>query len=161
MTFRELDETLGAFAPFMISLSECGDNELSVTITPSEVGEHRGFSEDDEPNPAIRQLLNRSRPILPNEEKAYTITFEGYILYQVGNESYCSGSPRDKFTGRFLRIYESSALLEHIGELSDAQILEDGTFYPAKWAHYEIVTQNHIISVISPYEPVVNISNST
>lgn len=161
MTFQELDKKIsGGFAPFMIKLSEGEDNELSVTIMPSEVGEKCEFSEDDEPNPVIRGLLNDSLPILPNENEAYTITFEGYILYQVGNESYCSGSPRDKFTGRFLRVYESSALLEYIGELSDAQILEDGTFYPAKWAHYEIVTQNHIISIISYIEPSVKISNS-
>lgn len=161
MTFQELDKKIsGGFAPFMIKLSEGEDNELSVTITPSEIGEKREFSEDDEPNPAIRELLNSSLPILPNENEAYTITFEGYILYQVGNESYCSGSPRDKYTGRFLRVYESSALLEHIGELSDAQLLEDGTFYPDKWAHYEIVTQNHIISVISSNKPTVNISNA-
>ncbi|MDE6731863.1 MAG: hypothetical protein K2J77_03195 [Oscillospiraceae bacterium] len=158
MTFEELDTELSSgFAPFMISLSEGEDNELSVTISPSEVGERRDFSEKDEPNPAIRELLSSSRPILPNENKAFTITFEGYILYQVGNESYCSGDPRDKFTGKFLRVYESSALLERIGELSDAQILKDGTFYPGKWAHYEIVTQNHIISVISLNEPKVSI----
>lgn len=161
MTFEELDTELSSgFAPFMLSLSEGEDNELSVTISPSEVGERRGFSEKDEPNPAIRELLSSSRPLLPNEDKAFTITFEGYILYQVGNESYCSGNPRDKFTGKFLRIYESSALLEHLGELSDAQILADGTFYPGKWAHYEIVTQNHIISVISHNKPSVNISNT-
>lgn len=157
MTFEELDKALGNYAPFMISLSEGEDNELSVTISPSEVGEKRQFSEDEEPNPAIRELLNTSRPILPNENKTFTITFEGYILYQVGNESYCSGSPRDRFTGKFLRLCESSALLERVGELSDAQILADGTFYPGKWSHYEIVTQRHIISVISPNEPAVNI----
>lgn len=160
MTFRELDETLGAFAPFMISLSEGGDNELSVTVAPSELGENRELSESDEPNSAIRELMNKSRPILPYENTAFTITFEGYILYQVGNESYCSGSPRDRFTGKFLRVYESSALLERLGELSDAQVLADGTYYPAKWAHYEIVTQNHIISVISSNKPSVNISST-
>ncbi len=160
MTFEELDrEFSSGFAPFMLSLSEGEDNELSVTISPSEIGE-RGELSENEPNPAIRELLNNSRPILPNESKVYTITFEGYILYQVGNESFCSGNPHDRYTGKFLRVYEGSALLEHLGELSDAQILADGTYYPAKWAHYEIVTQNHIISVISPKEPSMNISST-
>lgn len=160
MTFEELDKALGKYAPFLLSLSDGGENELLVTISPSEVGEMRELTEAGEPNPALRGLLNNSRPILPNEKLAYTITFEGYILYQVGNESCCSGDPRDSFGGRFLRIYEKSALLKHIGELSDAQILEDGTYYPGKWAHYEIVTQNHIISVISLDKPLVNISNA-
>lgn len=160
MTFRELDKMLGEYAPFMLSLCEGEDNELTVTIAPSEVGERREFSEDEEPNPAIRGLLNKSRPILVNERRRYTITFEGYIIYQVGNESYCSGSPGNKFSGGFLRICESSALLNRLGEFSDAQILKDGTYYPGKWEHYEIVTQNHIISVISHREPSVNISNA-
>lgn len=87
MTFEELDTKLSSgFAPFMISLSEGGDNELSVTVAPSELGENR--------------------------------------------------------------------------ELSDAQVLADGAYYPAKWTHYEIVTQNHIISVISPNKPSVNISST-
>lgn len=160
MTFEELDKALGGYAPFMLSLSDGEDNELTVTIAPSYAGEPHDFSEVEEPNPKLRGLMNSSRPILSDEKRAYTITFEGYIIYQVGNESYCSGSPGDKYSGRFLRVCEKSALLERVGEFSDAQILEDGTYYPGKWAHYEIVTQNHIIGVISAGAPVVNISNS-
>lgn len=161
MTFEELDKIFGKYAPFMLSLSDTEDNELSVTIALSEIGEIGELSESDEPNPAIRELLSKSRPLLPNESRVFTITFERYIIYQVGNESFCSGNPNDKFSGRFLRIYESSALLNRLGEFSDAQILEDGTYYPGKWAHYEIVTLNHIIDVISLKEPTVNISNPT
>lgn len=166
MTFEELDKELvrtspDDLAPFMLSLSEGEDNELTVRIAPSYAGEKREFSEDEEPDPKLRGLLNKSRPILLDEKRVYTITFEGYIIYQVGNESYCSGSPNDKYTGRFLRVYETSALLERIGEFSDAQMLSDGTYYPGKWAHYEIVTQNHIIGVISHREPSVNVSRGT
>ena len=164
MTFEELDKELerisfGDLAPFM--LSEGVDNELTVRIAPAQAGEPCGITEDDEPNPALRELINKSRPILLDEKRAYTITFEGYIIYQVGNESYCSGDPRDRYSGRSLRICESSALLKRLGEFADAQILADGTFYPGKWTHYRVVTQNHIIDVISANEPIVNISIST
>lgn len=161
MTFEELDKALGGYAPFMLSLSDGEDNELAVTVAPSCAGEKRRFSEREEPNSKLRGLLNDSRPILSDEKRAYTITFEGDIIYQVGNESYCSGSPNDKFAGKFLRIYESSALLNRLGEFSDAQILSDGTYYPGKWTHYGIVTQNHIIDVISLCDPKVNISGGT
>lgn len=162
MTFEELDKEFvrtspDGLAPFMLSLSDGEDNELTVTIAPSYAGEKRRFSEREEPNSKLRALLNNSRPILPDEKRVYTITFEGYIIYRVGNESYCSGSPNDKYTGRFLRVYEKSALLEHIEEFSDAQMLSDGTYYPGKWSHYEIVTQNHIIGVISHLKPNVNV----
>lgn len=161
MTFEELDKILETdHAPFMLSLSDCGDNELTVKIAPACVGEPSGITEladRDEPNPVLRELLNKSRPLLPDEKRVYEIRFENYIIYQVGNESYCSGDPNAKYSGRFLRVYETSALLERIGEFTDVQVLEDGTYYPGKWKHYEIATQNHIIGVISVYAPTVNI----
>lgn len=161
MTFTELDKTLGGHAPFLLSLNDGEAGELTLRIAPSFVGEQREASESEEPNDALRRLLNESRPLLVSEEREYTITFENYIIYQVGNESYCSGSPNDKYSGRSLRIYESSALLNRLGEFTDAQLLEDGSPYPGKWTHYGIVTQNHIIDIISLSEPNVNISRGT
>ncbi|MDE6727990.1 MAG: hypothetical protein K2J80_08645 [Oscillospiraceae bacterium] len=166
MTFAELDTELGrmphsGYAPFMLSLSEGADNELTVRIASSYAGDPHETVEDEEPNPALRRLLNKSRPLLPDEKRVYDITFEDYIIYQVGNESYCSGDPNERFSGKFLRICEKSALLRRLGEFSDAQTLADGTYYPGKWTHYEIVTQNHIIDVVSAHEPVVNIKIGT
>lgn len=164
MTFEELDKNLertalNGYAPFVLSLSDCTDNELTVTIAPSYAGEPNEVAERDEPNPVLRELLNKSRPLLPDEKRVYEIRFDNYIIYQTGNESFCSGNPNDKYSGRFLRVYERSALLERIGEFSDAQALEDGTYYPGKWTHYGIVTQSHIIDVISVGKPIVNISS--
>lgn len=164
MTFEELDKTLdalGGHAPFLLSLNDGEDNELTLRIAPSFVGEQREISESEEPNATLRRLLTESRPLLVNEESVYEIVFDRYIIYQVGNESYCSGSPNDKHTGNFLRIYESSALLNRLGEFTDAQVLEDGSRYPGKWTHYGIVTQNHIIDAVSLGEPRVNILRGT
>lgn len=164
MTFEELDKTLDAFgghAPFLLSLNDGEDNELTLRIAPSLIGEQWEISESDEPNDALRRLLTESRPLLVSEGSVYEIAFDRYIIYQVGNESYCSGSPNDKYSGRFLRIYESSALLNRLREFTDAQVLEDGSHYPGKWTHYGIVTQNHIIDVVSLGEPNVNIFRGT
>lgn len=164
MTFEELDKTLdalGGHAPFLLSLNDGEDNELTMRIASSFVGEQREVSESDEPNTALRRLLTESRPLLVNEERVYEIVFDRYIIYQVSSESYCSGDPNGKFSGRFLRIYESSALLNRLGEFTDAQVLEDGSHYPGKWTHYGIVTQNHIIDIVSLDEPKVNISRGT
>lgn len=161
MTFEELDKIQGEYMPFLISLNDGEDNELELRIAPSCVGERREVSESEEPNAALRSLLNESRPLFADEENVYEVFFDRYIIYQVSNESFCSGDPNDKYEGRFMRIYESSALLNRLGEFTDAQVLEDGLYYPKKWTHYEIVTQNHIIDVISLDEPRVNISCST
>lgn len=152
---------LGEYAPFLRSLNDNEDNELTLRIAQSHIGECREVSESEEPNDALRHLLNGSRPIVPDEENVYEIVFDNYIIYQVGNESFCSGDPNDKYTGRYLRVYESSVLLNRLGEFSDAQTLEDGSFYPDKWTHYEVIAQNHIIDVISLEEPKVNILRGT
>lgn len=161
MRFEELDERLGEYASFLRSLNDGKDNRLTLQISPSQIGERSELSAGEEPNDALRRLLNGLHPIVPDEESVYEIVFENYIIYQVGNESFCSGDPNDKFSGRFLRIYESSALLRRLGELTDAQTLEDGSYYPAEWTHYEVVTQNHIVDVISLEEPRVNILRGT
>lgn len=161
MRFEKLDEMLGEYAPFLLSLNDSEDNRLTLRIAPSYVGERREVSESEEPNDTIRRLLNCSRPLVSDEERVYEIVFDYYIIYQVGNESFCSGDPRDKFDGKFLRVYNCSYLLENLSRTTDAQILADGSYYPEKWTHYAVVTQNHIVDVISLSEPQVNISNGT
>lgn len=158
MTFEELDEILAvaSYAPFMLSLSEGRDNELTVRIAPSYVGESREITEEEVPNPQLRRILNDSRPIEIDSERAYEITFDRYIIYQVGNESFCSGNPNDEFSGNFLRVYTRSFLLDNLSRMTDAQICDDGSYYPAKWTHYQIITLNHIVDVISLKEPSVN-----
>lgn len=158
MTFEELDEILAVepYAPFMLSLFEGKDNELTVKIAPSYVGESRTVTEEEVPNPQLRGILNDSRPITLDTEHGYEITFDRYIIYQVGNESFCSGNPNDEFSGEFLRVYTRSFLLDNLSRMTDAQALDDGSFYPAKWTHYQIITLNHIIDVISLKDPIVN-----
>ena len=160
MKFEELDRGL-EYAPFMLSLSDCTDNELTVRIAEAYAGEPCELTELDEPNAALRGILNRSRPLMPDEQRVYEITFDNYLIYQVGNESFCSGDPNSKYSGKFLRKYERSALLEHLGDFTDAQILEDGTHYPKEWTHYQIITLNHIIDVASLGEPTVNVISPT
>lgn len=160
MTFEELDEILSVapYAPFMLSLFEGRDNELTVKIAPSHVGESRDITEEEVPNPQLRNILNGSRPIEIDSEHVYEITFDRYIIYQVGNESFCSGNPNDEFSGGFLRVYTRSFLLDNLSRMTDAQELDDGSFYPAKWTHYQIITLNHIVDIISLGEPSVNFS---
>ncbi|MDE7399488.1 MAG: hypothetical protein K2N06_08185 [Oscillospiraceae bacterium] len=158
MTFEELDEILAVmpYAPFMVSLSEGRDNELTVKIAPSLVGESRNVTEEEVPNPQLRKILNDSHPIMLDTERVYEITFDRYIIYQVGNESFCSGNPNDEFSGGFLRVYTRSFLLDNLIRMTDAQICDDGSYYPAKWTHYQIITLNHIVDIISLGEPSVN-----
>lgn len=162
MTFEELDGILSQApcAPFMTSLSESGDNELTIRLAPSFAGDI-GCGVAEELDPQLRKILSDARPLLPDKKCGYEIIFDRYIIYQIRNESFFSGSPEDKFSGQFLRIYQKSFLLDNLSIITDAQILNDGGFYPAKWAHYGIVTLNHIIDIISFNNPIVNFETSS
>lgn len=163
MTFEELDKILenSQYAPFILSLSEAGDNELTVKLAASCIGECTEVTEENEPNTQLREILNRSKPLILDSRCIYEITFEGYIIYQICNESFYSGNPNDVFSGRFLRIYEKSFLLDNLSQMTDAQELDNGSYYPAKWAHYGIVALNHIIDVVSTNNPIVNFETSS
>lgn len=39
--------------------------------------------------------------------------------------------------------------------ITDCSQLEDGSYYPGKWTHYGVFSNNHIIDVISQQEPVI------
>lgn len=162
MTFEELDGILSQdrYAPFMTSLSESSNNELTIRLAPSFEGDV-GCGAEKEPNPQLRRILGDARPLLPDKKRVYEIIFDRYIIYHIRNESFFSGNSEDKFLGRFLRIYQKSFLLDNLSRMTDAQMLDDGRFYPAKWTHYGIITLNHIIDIISFTNPIVNFQTSS
>lgn len=76
-------------------------------------------------NANLNALLERCKPIHPNKDQIFEI------------------------------IFERSKLLEYLSTATDACQLDDGSFYPDKWIHYGVYTQNHIIDIISQEEPKV------
>ena len=145
--------------PFLISLSEEYDNDLKIVVSLSCTGEI-GENADDMGIPALGDILRKSRPILPDENQTYEILFEGYILYQTRNESYTSWDDYEIRNGTYFIIFEKSRLLDALPVLTDCQILSDGTPYPGNWKHYGIYCQNHIIDIISCYEPEIKKLNN-
>ena len=78
-------------------------------------------------------------------------------MYQIRDESYCSFDPEEIRHGRYLITFEKSKLLSYLGSVTDAGQLGDGSFYPGKWTHYGIYSQNHVIDVISHIPPVITV----
>ena len=163
LSLGSLDLKLGKHAPFLLTLAEGMDNELRILIAGSEIGEFGeglddilSFSNDEELNKTLQNILRDSSPITPNEEHQYEIRFDRYIIYQVRNESFCSFDPDEFRVGKFLIVFEKSKLLEDLTSVTDVCKFEDGTYYPGKWKHYGIYTQNHIIDVVSHIPPAVS-----
>lgn len=161
LDFETLDTLLGDHAPFLISASDGLQEELRLVIGAAEVGPVGGdisdFDEiDEETGERLREILTHTRPVGISERSVYEIRFPAYILYQIRDESYSSFDADEVHTGKYLMLFQRSSLLAHVSEFTDAQQLEDGTFYPGKWAHYCINTQCHVIDVIAHEPPVVS-----
>ena len=154
VSFAEADKILSEpkAAPFLRSLEECEDNELRITVAGAKIGDCAADTFDDT---ALGRILSQCRPIESDENLAFEITFESYIIYQVRNESFCSYDPEEIRSGKFLIVFEKSELLDYLTVSTDACRLDDGSFYPAEWKHYGIYTQNHVIDVVSQCEPKV------
>ena len=162
--FKTLDTLLGDHAPFLISLSDGLQEELRLVISAAEVGPAGGdipdFDDiDEETGKRLREILAHTRPIEISEQRAYEICFPAYILYQIRNESFCAFGAEEACSGKYLMRLERSRLLSHVSDFTDAQQLEDGTFYPGKWEHYCIITQCHVIEVIAHEPPIVSVSD--
>lgn len=159
MTFQVLDQTLGNHAPFLLSLVDGVNEELHIVISPAVIGE-MGTSmlepADVKTQTAdiLKSMLSKTKPITPGE-KYYEIIFTDYIVYQTRNESFCSFDREEIRKGNHLILFEKSKLLDSLKRITDARQFKDGSYYPGKWIHYGIYTQNHVIDVIAHKEPVI------
>lgn len=150
LSFEALDPMLGEQAPFLVSLSDGLQQELNIVIAAAQLGK-TGCK-----MPCFTEILSSARPIETDESCMFRIRFPNYIIYQIRNESYYSYDPEEVRHGRYLITFEKSRLLSRLSEITDAQQLGDGSFYPGKWTHYGIYTQNQITDVVSHCPPVVS-----
>ncbi len=160
MQFEELDRVLGDHAPFLISLTDGPQETLRLVIAPAAVGPVGSDVPDlKDMDPGTREtlqdILAKTRPIQADDQRQYEITFPGYILYQVRNESFCAFNQEEERRGRYLITFEQSKLLSDLHTYTDACQFPSGSFYPGPWVHYGIYCQNHVIDVISHCPPEI------
>lgn len=159
ISFFEADLMLGNNAPFLVSLNDSFDNELRIVITAACVEEQRPIVECSGINSqtacTLQSILENAKSVIPDNGLQYEIVFSNYIMFQNRNESYCSFDPNEARQGKYLITFQESKLLSYVREITDIQILPDGSCYPGEWFHYGIYTQNHIIDVISHNAPQI------
>lgn len=86
--------------------------KLHIIIAAAEVGEVGSyipdFEEDDESTQqALYRVLADTQPIEVNERRLFEICFCDYIIYQIRNESFCSGDPHEVRHGKYLITFET------------------------------------------------------
>lgn len=136
--------------PFLLETFEEEENEITFVVSLPVTGEK---GTDLEEAPPVKELLSDARPVYPDEENRYKITFRDYILYQVRNESYTVFDDYEVRKGKYFFIYERSRLLDALPQFVSAELVK--ALSPDGYAHYEICCQNHVVDVIAPAEPVV------
>jgi hypothetical protein len=96
-------------------------------------------------------VLNNSVAISPRPGCAhFTITFAGFVLFSVRDESGAKPAENEDFT-RKLRTYDESRLLDHVKATYWAP---EDLLGPIK--HYSVVCLDRIVDVISTTEPVIS-----
>ena len=144
-------------APFLLSMTDNPDNELSIIIALPQRGENGqdldiSIYPQDNIN-SVKDILLESYPVYEDAERVYEIKFDGYIIYQCRNESYTCWDNSEIRRGRYLVIFEKSQLLDYYENVIFDIDFDDRK---AKRNHYGIYTENHIIDVISNHPPVIS-----
>jgi hypothetical protein len=141
----------------MIEIQETYKDCLRIVIAEAGVSDASpGITSEEEPNEALREILNTSKPIEVTDSSAhYEIIFDDYIAYAVTNESYDAGGIAEKFEGGLARVYTESAFLNYVGQVTFAT-----AEYPGPFVHYGFCCLNQIIDVVSVSPPTVTLINA-
>lgn len=116
----------GKFPPYVISCNEIiGENEPLNTLE-IEVGVESGST--------------------------YKIIFENYMLHLTRNESYTAWDDYEIRKGQYFIIFEKSRMLDMLDTLI---IHTDDHSWPGIGKHFGVYTCDHIIDIISVYDPII------
>ncbi len=146
------NDAIQGYAPFLIKTEEGEDNCVKFTVALAQRGE-KGTG-DTTNNEALKDILAACYPLSPDYNEVYEITFEGYILHQTRNESYCSWDDYEVREGKYFIEFTRSRLLTLLSQIVDNGLV-DALGSPNKVKHYGIYCENHIIDIISCYEPEI------
>ena len=146
------NDAIQGYAPFLIKTEEGEDNCVKFTVALAQCGEKRTV--DTTNNEALTDILSDCYPLSPDYDEVYEITFEGYILHQTRNESYCLWDDYEVREGKYFIEFARSRLLTVLPQMIDSDLMDVLTS-PNKVKHYGIYCENHIIDIISCYAPTI------
>jgi hypothetical protein len=147
---RQIDE-----CEYLLVKDICATEDLTLGLLLSEAKPQAPLLEPRNDSEWEKLCVGAS----PIEEDATCRTFQlifernHMVAYMVLNESYGKyPEPPEEFTGKNLRVFSQSHLLEYI---RNTTIVSDE--YPGVIQHYQVSTLNHVIDVISTKPPRIAI----
>jgi len=139
---------------YMSEIGEPRDNELRIVILEAKSGAIGERKAEDEKDEVLKRILETCAPIEHRVGcRMFELFWPNYVGYSVRNESYAQSDEYEKFDGRLLVEYSRSRCLDFLSKATFA----DST-YPGPLKHWGIFCLNHIIDVVSTFEPEVKMS---
>ena len=137
---------------FAIRIREIEELTLEVTLTEAKLQAEITAPRDES---EVAQLLVGGRPIEPDATcRVFRVVFDrtNMVSYSVLNESYGRyPEPPEQFTGKLLRVFSWSHLLEFIRGTTYAS-----NEHPGVLQHYQIACLNHVVDVICTAPPTIS-----
>jgi hypothetical protein len=132
---------------YLREIGEPKENSLRIVVEEAIAGPLEKTSEIKQPPIPMQD----ARPIISDSSCfSYELVWPSYVSYSVRNESYATVDKEEKFEGRFLRHYSKSKFLDYVSKSTFAN-----NTYLGPLAHWEIVTLNHIIDIVSTHAPQI------
>ncbi len=135
---------------YLRQLSEPRDNALRIVV--QEAISNRAKSGSIKLPGVPDRLVSGASPIESTETcKTFVLYWAHYVAYLVTEECVgsCGNYEDEAYTGRLLRKYEKSHLLDHL--------TRDTGGHFESLHHYKIICLNHLIDIVSTKPPEVGI----
>lgn len=136
---------------FLLNIEESIENSNLIIYIAE------GMISDVETDLIIGEINIGGRDVeVTNDSAIYRVEFDDYIAYSVLNESYTVWDEYGEWEGHKFRVYAKSYFLEYIQK--DTIASND---YPGPYVHYMILTEDHILNVVSCSPPIIKRINDT
>jgi hypothetical protein len=128
---REISEPSQNSLRLLIEEAEVMPEEVAIRVAGTEMGTGH----------LVRSTAN---------SRLFEIVWDNYVAYSVINESYATPSESEAFSGRFARCYSKSCFLDYVSRATLAC-----KEYPGPLRHFGIVSECHVVDVVSTGIPRV------
>jgi len=145
----EIEKSLNScHSLFLEEIGEPQENVLRLLLLEAQHGDE---AESMQVGGATIKDLHRVQPTV--RSRTFELIWHQYIVYAVTNESF--GRPHGEEaegSGRLLRHYSQSPLLDYVARTTVAT--KD---YPGPYTHVRILSENHIVDVVSTGIPSLHV----
>jgi hypothetical protein len=129
---------------YLSKIKETQENRLLLEVKQS-------ISADFPVQEYIREVQSGAEDWVDQSKTFFTISFDRYVSYHVINESYAKPNPLTEYVAgdySTFCIFPRSSYMNYILQETFADEI-----YPSELRHYCLFAANHVVQVISMYEP--------